>query len=91
MGHEKFTHRFNFEKQQSTTVTFIFSLIKILLLKFSPLGSSAFSRQIYKDWELKFFLSRSTVACNKFQLDFDFLTQIMISLWVVRCLIWFSY
>ena len=35
MGHENFTHRFHFQKQQSTTVTFIFSLIKILLLKFS--------------------------------------------------------
>lgn len=79
MGHENFTHRFNFQKQQSSTVRFIFSLIKILLLKFSPKGIvsfkkiSAFFCQIYEASELELFISvHGTVVCNKFQLDFDF-------------------
>ena len=79
IGHENFTHRFNFQKQQSSTVRFIFSLIKILLLKFSPKGIvsfkkiSAFFCQIYEASELELFISvHGTVVCNKFQLDFDF-------------------
>ena len=79
MGHENFTHRFNFQKQQSSTVRFIFSLIKILLLKFSPKGIisfkkiSAFFCQIYEASELELFISvHGTVVCNKFELDFDF-------------------
>ena len=79
MGHENFTHRFNFQKQQSSTVRFIFSLIKILLLKFSPKGIvsfkniSAFFCQIYEASELELFISvHGTVVWNKFQLDFDF-------------------
>ena len=49
MGHKNFTHRLNFQKQQSITMTFIFSSIEIFLLKFSPQGivslikNSAFS------------------------------------------------
>ena len=86
MGHENFTHRFNFQKQQSSTVRFIFSLIKILLLKFSP--KELYPLKKFLHFSVKFmrlqswnFLFRYTVLlyATNFNLTLIFITRILIS------------